>query len=122
SPLAIGDPIENPSRLYVTVEVAPSNYPDYFEFQQIPIVSRKFMNAISKLSLEGISFYPIRIHEKSGQIDGYFVFLVSKKIAAVNHERSTVTRLGKQIIRIKHLCLKPLSADIEIFRLQELAF
>src|SRR6185437_14296396 len=117
NPFAVGDPVETSVIPVVKLETACEIYPDYFELQQVSVVSRRFKDAISGMGLKDVQFHPVRVLEGEREIQGYFILHVLKKIPALDEAQSIVTKLGKTIMRIKRLCLKPLATETEIFRL-----
>jgi hypothetical protein len=109
-----------PTNLSVDVESAPDEYPDYFELQQIPIVSSRLLAALRSAGVDNFAAYPAPIIEKTRQIDGHSVLHIIGRVAAVDAASSTVTRFAGRIARIRKLALAPgLATDLHIFRLDE---
>lgn len=107
----------------VSIELAPEQYPDYFELQQIPIVSQKFLDALASAGVDNFVAFPVTLQESARAVPGHSVLHIIGRVAALDEAKSNVTRLGRQIMRMKRLALKSnISTDLAMFRLHELHY
>jgi hypothetical protein len=107
----------------VSIELAPEQYPDYFELQQIPIVSQGFLDALASAGVDNFVAYPVTLQESARAVPGHSVLHIIGRVAALDEGKSNVTRLGRQIMRMRRLALKSnITTDLPMFRLHELHY
>lgn len=107
----------------VTVELAPDQYPDFFELQRIPVVSQKFLDALKGAGVDNFVAYPVILQEPTRAVSGHSVLHIIGRVAAMDETKSNVTRVRRTIVRMRRLALKSnLTTDLAMFRLHELHY
>jgi hypothetical protein len=112
-----------PRRLDVTIEHAPEEYPDYFELQQIPVVSDRFLSALRLAGVDNVAAYAVELHEADRRVSGYSVLNIVGRIACIDLDRSDCIRFGRSIARIQKLVLAAdTQAEMKMFRAHEFQY
>lgn len=113
-------PDNQPLNLRVTVEFGPDVYPDYFELQGSPVVSRRFVDALRSVGVHNFDAYPVMIEESQRKIDGYAVLNIIGRISCVDEQNTDASKDEGQIIRIRSLAIDESRAhEQDLFRLHE---
>jgi hypothetical protein len=109
--------------LRVDIECAPDAYPDYFELQQIPIVTDRFIDVLDASGVENIAVYPVPLCEENKRLQGHSILNILGRASALDPLRSKVSKYRRRISRIQHLSIpQDFSSPLKIFRLEELPY
>ncbi|WP_044967538.1 imm11 family protein [Sorangium cellulosum] len=104
----------------VVVETPMDEYPDHFMTLHGPVVSRRFIEALSRNGIDNFDGYHARLICPNIEIESYFVWNVVGRIACIDHGRAEYTTYKEKIARIQSLAIdESRTHGAKLFRLDE---
>lgn len=102
-----GSLLEVPQKvnLHIEVESLHTPLPDYFEVHGVPVVNKKFIEAIELASVDNYQAFPVEIRFEDVIKSGYFILNVIGQIKCFDEPRSKLSKFGPSIALIFSLKL-----------------
>jgi hypothetical protein len=93
--------------------------PDYFELDETPIVSERFVTAWKLLPIDNYQLFPVTVKFPNSQLQGYYILNIVGRVSCVDLDASDLNMFKNVIVRIKNLVLNPDMQVVDLFRAQE---
>jgi hypothetical protein len=113
------DPNFGQGSIRVLFESDHEHLPDYFELDETPIVSARFLDIWKSLPIDNYQVFPVTVQFPSSHLDGYYILNIVGLVSCIDREKSELNMYKHLIMRVRKLVLDKSDICLELFRIQE---